>query len=300
VQLPFFHIGGPNIFMAPLVHVGGTTILCSGFSADETFDLVERSGITHYVAVPTMFQMLQEHPRWADADFSKLELVISGGAPCPLPVMQKFWDRGVDFKMGYGLTEASGNNFWLPPELVQKKIGSVGYPIFHIDMKIIREDGTTCDDNEEGELLIRGPHVVAGYWNNPQATAETIRDGWLHTGDIAKRDGDGCYSILGRSKEMFISGGENVYPAEIESVLLAHPKVHEAAVVGVPHKTWGEVGRAFLVVKPGFNEDELKTFLSERLARYKLPRSFIVLDAMPLTAIGKLDKKLLATQEALV
>ncbi|HEY5776077.1 MAG TPA: long-chain fatty acid--CoA ligase [Xanthomonadales bacterium] len=300
VQLPFFHIGGPNIFMAPLVHVGGTTILCSGFSADETFDLVERSGITHYVAVPTMFQMLQEHPRWARADFSKLELVISGGAPCPLPIMQKFWDRGVDFKMGYGLTEASGNNFWLPPELVQKKIGSVGYPIFHIDMKIIREDGTTCDDNEEGELLIRGPHVVAGYWNNPQATAETIRDGWLHTGDIAKRDGDGCYSILGRSKEMFISGGENVYPAEIESVLLAHPKVHEAAVVGVPHKTWGEVGRAFLVVKPGFNEEELKTFLSERLARYKLPRSFIVLDAMPLTAIGKLDKKLLATQEALV
>lgn len=293
LQLPFFHIGGPNIFMAPLVHAGGTTILCSGFDADETFDLVEHSGITHYVAVPTMFQMLQDHHRWADADFSKLELVISGGAPCPLPVMQKFWERGVDFKMGYGLTEASGNNFWLPPELVQKKIGSVGYPIFHIDMKIIRRDGSACADNEEGELLIRGPHIVAGYWQNPQATAETIRDGWLHTGDIAKRDTDGCYSILGRSKEMFISGGENVYPAEIESVLLAHPRVTEAAVVGVPHATWGEVGRAFLVVQEGYDEADLKAFLGERLARYKLPRSFIVLDAMPLTAIGKLDKKLL-------
>ena len=298
LQLPFFHIGGPNIFMVPLVHAGGTSILCSGFDPDETFDLVEHSGITHYVAVPTMFQMLQEHPRWDSADFSKLELVISGGAPCTLPVMEKFWERGVDFKMGYGLTEASGNNFWLPPERVREKLGSVGYPIFHIDMKTIRKDGTACADGEEGELLIRGPHVVAGYWRNPEATAETIRDGWLHTGDIAVRDTDGCYSILGRCKEMFISGGENVYPAEIESVLMAHPRVMEAAVVGVAHETWGEVGRAFLVVEEGFSEEELKTVLGERLARYKLPRSIVLLDKLPLTAIGKLDKKQLESWEA--
>ena len=297
LQLPFFHIGGPMIFMVPLVHAGGTTILCSGFDPEQTFDLVEDSGITHYVAVPTMFQMLQEHERWDEADFSKLELVISGGAPCPLPIMQKFWDRGVDFKMGYGLTEASGNNFWLPPERVREKIGSVGYPIYHIDMKTIREDGTACADGEEGELLIRGPHIMAGYWKNPEATADTIRDGWLHTGDVAVRDADGCYSILGRSKEMFISGGENVYPAEIESVLTAHPHVLEAAVVGVPHETWGEVGRAFLVVDEGYDEADLKVFLDERLARYKLPRSIVLLDALPLTAIGKLDKKLLENYE---
>ena len=297
LQLPFFHIGGPHIFMMPMVHAGGTTILCSGFDPDQTFDLVEHSGITHYVAVPTMFQMLQEHPRWEEADFSKLELVISGGAPCPLPVMEKFWDRGVDFKMGYGLTEASGNNFWLPPELVREKVGSVGYPIFHIDMKVIHDDGTECASNQEGELLIRGPHITAGYWKNPGATAETIRDGWLHTGDVAKCDQDGCFSILGRSKEMFISGGENVYPAEIESVLSAHPLVREAAVVGVPHKTWGEVGRAFVVVADGYLEDDLRVFLAERLARYKLPRSIMVLEAMPLTAIGKLDKKLLENLE---
>jgi fatty-acyl-CoA synthase len=297
LQLPFFHIGGPNIFMVPLVHAGGATILCAGFDPDETFDLVERSGITHYVAVPTMFQMLQEHPRWDGADFSKLELVISGGAPCPLPIMEKFWERGVDFKMGYGLTEASGNNFWLPPERVREKVGSVGFPIFHIDMKVIRDDGTQCEDGEAGELLIRGPHVIAGYWRNPAATAETIRDGWLHTGDIAVRDEDGCFSILGRSKEMFISGGENVYPAEIESVLLAHPEVLEAAVVGVPHETWGEVGRAFIVVGDGYDEEGLRAFLSERLARYKLPRSMVVLDALPLTAIGKIDKKRLESHE---
>ncbi len=297
LQLPFFHIGGPNIFMAPLVHAGGTTILCSGFDPDETFDLVEHSGITHYVAVPTMFQMLQEHPRWQAADFSRLELVISGGAPCPLPIMEKFWQRGVDFKMGYGLTEASGNNFWLPPEMVREKIGSVGYPIFHIDMKTIREDGTSCAAGEAGELLIRGPHVAAGYWRNPEATAETIRDGWLHTGDTAVCDSDGCYSILGRSKEMFISGGENVYPAEIESVLMAHPKVLEAAVVGVPHETWGEVGRAFVVADEGYSEQDLRAFLQERLARYKLPRAIVLLDALPLTAIGKIDKKLLESKE---
>ncbi|NNL00406.1 MAG: long-chain fatty acid--CoA ligase [Xanthomonadales bacterium] len=297
LQLPFFHIGGPNIFMAPLVHAGGTTILCSGFDPDETFDLVEHSGITHYVAVPTMFQMLQEHPRWQAADFSRLELVISGGAPCPLPIMEKFWQRGVDFKMGYGLTEASGNNFWLPPEMVREKIGSVGYPIFHIDMKTIREDGKSCAAGEAGELLIRGPHVAAGYWRNPEATAETIRDGWLHTGDTAVCDSDGCYSILGRSKEMFISGGENVYPAEIESVLMAHPKVLEAAVVGVPHETWGEVGRAFVVADEGYSEQDLRAFLEQRLARYKLPRAIVLLDALPLTAIGKIDKKLLESKE---
>jgi len=297
IQLPFFHIGGPNIFMVPLVHAGGTTILCSGFDPDETFDLVENAGITHYVAVPTMFQMLQEHLKWEQADFSKLELVMSGGAPCPVPVMEKFWDKGVDFKMGYGLTEASGNNFWLPPEIVQEKIGSVGYPLFHVDMKIIREDGTECDDNEEGELLIGGPHIVDGYWKNPAATAEVFRDGWLHTGDVARRDRDGCYSILGRSKEMFISGGENVYPAEIESALSEHSMVLEAAVVGVPHKTWGEVGRAFVVVADNYEERTVSDFLAERLARYKLPRSIIVLDSLPLTAIGKLDKKLLSSME---
>jgi fatty-acyl-CoA synthase len=297
LQLPFFHIGGPNIFMAPLVHVGGTTILCSGFDAEETFDLMEHAGITHYVGVPTMFQMLQDHPRWRTADFSRLELVISGGAPCPLPVMEGFWERGVDFKMGYGLTEASGNNFWLPAAQVRRKKGAVGYPNFHIEMRTVRDDGSACGPDEAGELLIRGPHVFAGYWNDPAATAAAVRDGWLHTGDIARRDADGCYTVLGRSKEMFISGGENVYPAEIESVLLSHPGVTAAAVVGVPHETWGEVGRAFIVVAAGYDEAQLRAFLAERLARYKLPRSIVVVDALPLTAIGKIDKKLLAAME---
>jgi fatty-acyl-CoA synthase len=298
IQLPFVHIGGPHIFMVPLVHVGGKSILCTGFDLDETFDLIDRGGVTHYVAVPTMYQMIQADPRWESADFSQLELVISGGAPCPLPIMERFWDRGIDFKMGYGLTEAPANNFWLPPERVRDKPTSVGFPIFHVDMKVVDDDGNRCPPNVAGELLIRGPHVTPGYWNRPEATAEAIRNGWLHTGDLAVIDDEGFFSIKGRSKEMFISGGENVYPAEVESVMLAHPAVAEAALVGVPDPKWGEVGKACVVVTDPdtFSTEEFLGFLGERLARYKLPRTVLVLEEIPKTAIGKIDKKLLVDQ----
>jgi fatty-acyl-CoA synthase len=246
-----------------------------------------------------MYQMMQNHPRWEDADFSRLELVISGGAPCPLPVMQKFWDRGIDFKMGYGLTEAAGNNFWLPPKDVARKTTSVGHPLFHIDMKVIGEDGEALGPNQEGELLIKGPHVTPGYWNRPDATAETIVDGWLHTGDVARCDDEGFFTIIGRSKDMYISGGENVYPAEIESVALDHPAIAEAAVIGVPHETWGEVGKAFVVVVAGeeLDEEAVLAYLSERLAKYKVPRSVAFIEEIPKTVIGKMDKKMLAAGE---
>jgi fatty-acyl-CoA synthase len=240
-----------------------------------------------------MFIMLQQHPRWEEADFSRLKIVISGGAPCPMPVFEKFWERDVNFKTGYGLTEAGPNTFWLPPEDVRRKPGSVGFPLFHIDVKIVREDGTECGPDEVGELLIRGPHVCAGYWNNPEATAEAFKDGWLHTGDLAKRDAEGYYYIVGRIKDMFISGGENVYPAEIESVLYAHPAVAEAAVIGIPDPKWGEVGRAIVALRPGASvtEEELLAFCRERLARYKVPKSIVFVDALPKTGAGKIDKE---------
>jgi len=310
---PLFHTGGLNVFTAPLVYVGGTSIVCPEFDLEQTFSLLTGGDVTIWFGVPTMFVMMQNHPLWEQADFSHLKLLISGGAPCPLPVFEKFWAKGVDFKTGYGLTEAGPNTFWLPPEDVRRKPGSVGFPLFHVDVRTVREDGSECAADEVGEMVIRGPHLCGGYWNNPQATTEAIQPlpndlngpDWLHTGDLARRDAEGYYYIVGRSKDMFISGGENVYPAEIESVLHAHLGVAEAAVIAVPHETWGEVGRAVVVLKPGqqIGEEALLEFVRQQLARYKVPKSVIFVEGLPKTGANKVDKKLLmetyGTEEAI-
>ena len=295
LNAPLFHTGGLNVFTAPLVYNGGTSVVCEGFDPDQVFNLIQSGRVTLFFGVPTMFIVLQEHHRWDEVDFSPLKLVISGGAPCPMPVFERFWARGVDFKTGYGLTEAGPNTFWLPPEDVQRKPGAVGFPLFHIDVKVVRPNGETCAPGEAGELLIRGPHVCEGYWHNPEATAEAIRDGWLHTGDLARHDEEGYYTIVGRLKDMIISGGENVYPAEVESVLHAHPAVAEAALIGVSHARWGEVGRAIVVLAPGaeLTQAELRDFCGERLARYKVPKSVVFVDEMPQTGAGKIDKQAL-------
>jgi fatty-acyl-CoA synthase len=242
-----------------------------------------------------MFIAMQQHPRWNEINFARLKLLISGGAPCPLPVFEKFWDRGVDFKTGYGLTEAGPNTFWLPKEDVRRKPGAVGFPLFHVDVKIVNEQGGECRADEVGELLIRGPHVCGGYWKQPAETAKAIVDGWLHTGDLARRDSEGYYTIVGRSKDLIISGGENIYPAEVESVLHANPAVAEAALIGVPDDKWGEVGRAIVVGQrdAALTADDLSEFCQTRLARFKIPKSFVFVDALPKTAAGKIDKKVL-------
>lgn len=293
---PLFHTGGLNVFTLPLIHAGGTNILCSGFDADQVFNLVAEGGVTLFFGVPTMFVVMQQHPRWRDADFSRLKLVISGGAPCPMPIFERFWDKGVDFKTGYGLTEAGPNTFWLPAADVRRKPGAVGLPLMHVDVKVTRSDGAVCEPGEPGELLIRGPHVTPGYWNNPTATADAIRDGWLHTGDLATCDSEGYYTIVGRLKDMIISGGENVYPAEVESVMYRHPAVKEAALIAVPDDKWGEVGCAIVVKEAArdLSADALIAFLRERLARYKVPKSVIFVDTLPKTGAGKVDKKVLA------
>jgi fatty-acyl-CoA synthase len=299
---PLFHTGGLNVFTLPLVHIGGTTVVTPGWNTDQMYDLIERKVITLFFAVPTMFVMLQGHPKWETTDFSFLKYVINGAAPCPLPIFERWWAKGVPFKTGYGLTEAGPNTFWLPEQDVQRKPGSVGHPLFHIDVQIVDpERETPCGPEEVGELLIRGPHVCAGYWRNPEATATTFRPAradphgptWLHTGDLARCDAEGYYYIVGRCKDMIISGGENVYPAEVESVMYAHPSVASAALISVPDQKWGEVGRAVVVKRPGeaLEEEELLVFLRDRLARYKVPKSVIFIDAMPVTAAGKVDKQ---------
>jgi fatty-acyl-CoA synthase len=296
--MPFFHTGGLNVLTTPLVHLGGTSIVCAGFDINQLFDQVEKLGVTFFFAVPTMFLMMIQHPRWESLDLSSVRLVMAGGGTCPTVVFEAFWEKGVEFKTGYGLTEAGPNTFWLPTEYMKSKIGSVGRPMFHIDVQLVDEAGEEVGPDEIGHLLIRGPHVFGGYWNRPQATAETIVDGWLHTGDLARRDEEGCYYIKGRLKDMIKSGGENIYPAEVEDLMHSHPAIAEAALFPVPDPKWGEVGRAIVVLKPGasLTQADLVDWLREQMAHYKVPKSVVFVDALPKTAANKVDKGQLIEQ----
>ena len=293
LNAPMFHTGGLNVFTAPLVHIGGTSIVCRGFDPDQVYDLLRDANVTLLFGVPTMFLALQQHPRWATADFSRLRLVISGGAPCPPSIYERFWERGIPFKSGYGLTEAGPNTFWLPDQDVKRKAGSVGFPLFYVDVKIVDEKGEICPPDQAGELLIRGPHVCAGYWNRREESEQMLKDGWLHTGDLARRDAEGYHTIVGRVKDVIISGGENIYPAEVEAILGLHPAVAEIALIGVPDAKWGQTPLAIVVPRPGQQPtlEDLQAGCAGRLARYKLPRKMVLLDALPRTAAGKIDKQ---------
>jgi fatty-acyl-CoA synthase len=295
LNLPLFHTGGLNVFTTPLVHVGGCSLVCRGFDVDQLFNLIEQYPVTVFVGVPTMLIMMQKHPRWQGANFSRLRTVFSGGASCPMPVIERFFAKGVCFKTGYGLTEAGPNTFCLPDADAERKAGSVGFPLFHIDIAIVNEQGQPCKPEEVGELRIRGPHVVPGYWNNPGATSQSIVEGWLHTGDLARRDTEGYTYVVGRIKDMIISGGENIYPAEVESVMLGHPAVAEAALIGMPDEKWGEVGRAIVVIRADhqINAEDLLAYMHEHLASYKIPRSVVFVNSLPKTGAGKIDKKIL-------
>jgi fatty-acyl-CoA synthase len=293
--MPFFHTGGINVLTIPLIHMGGTNIVCGGFDIDQLFDQIETLGVTFFFAVPTMFLMMIQHPRWEALDLSDVRLVMSGGGTCPRVVYEAFWEKGVEFKAGYGLTEAGPNTFWLPTELAKSKVGSVGRPMFHIDVKLVDDKGEELEANEAGHLLIRGPHVFGGYWNNPEETDQVLTDGWLHTGDLARKDEDGDYYIVGRSKDMIKSGGENIYPSEVEDVMHSHPAISEAALIPVPDPKWGEVSRAIVVLKPGveLSEEGLTEWMRDQMAHYKVPKSFVFVQELPKTGANKVDKPVL-------
>lgn len=291
VFTPMFHSGGFNVGLVPMIHVGGTAILVRKFEPKSALRLIEKERATIVFMVPTMFQMLAEDPEFWHTDWSSVRFAISGGAPCPLELIKLYQSRGIVFKQGFGMTEVGVNCFSMTDEEAFRKPGSVGRPIFHSAVKIVDESGRELGDEEVGELVISGPHVCAGYWRKPKETEETIVEGWIHTGDLAKRDKDGFYYIVGRKKEMFISGGENVYMAEVEMVLNAHPKVREAAVIPIPDPKWGEVGRAIIVLKPGetATEEEIKAFCEGKLARYKIPKSVVFTEEpLPRNPYGKL------------
>lgn len=292
IHTPFFHTGGINVLTIPLLHAGGTMVLMREWEPTRCLELIAQERVTVFFAVPTMFQMLLDTPSFAQTDFSSVRFFISGGAPCPVPMIHAYQARGILFRQGYGLTEVSVNCFTLNPEDSLRKAGSVGRPMMHLDARLVDETGRDVGADTPGELWLRGPTVCAGYWNNPTATAAAITDGWFHTGDIARRDSEGYFFIVDRQKDMFISGGENVYPAEVEHVLYEHPAVVECALIGVPDERWGEVGRAIVVVRHGMavSEEELIEHCRTRLARYKVPRSVIFVEALPYTPSGKVFK----------
>ncbi|MBI5202500.1 MAG: AMP-binding protein [Elusimicrobia bacterium] len=273
---PFFHTGGWNVLTLPLLCAGGNVTLLKRFDAARVARLAAAGRASVLFGVPTMFEALLAE------GLTGPRFVISGGAPCPEPLIRAYLERGVAFRQGFGMTEAGPNCFVFPAGSELSKLGSVGRPMPGTEMRLA----------DDGELFIRGPHLFSGYLGRPEETQAALLDGWVRTGDLAARDADGCFRILGRKKDMYISGGENVYPGEVEIALAEHPAVQDASVVGVPDAKWGEAGVAFVVPRPERPVDpaELMSFLDGRLARFKRPREIRVLDALPRNAMGKVQK----------
>jgi fatty-acyl-CoA synthase len=274
-------------------------VLTPGFDAGQVLRLIAEERITLLMAVPTIFAMLAEHADFVGTDLSTVRDALCGGAALPMPLLRTYLDRGIPLRQGFGLTEVGPNCFSMPPHEVERKWGSVGLPIHHVGARLERPDGSECGPDEPGELVLSGPAVCGGYWENDKATAESFRREGFHTGDVLSRDAEGYFYVRGRIKEMYISGGENVYPAEVEAALIDVPGVASAAVFGVPDARWGEVGCAYLVARPGASVTEATVLaaLQNNLARFKLPRRIRVVEALPLTASGKVDKPALFRQE---
>jgi fatty-acyl-CoA synthase len=291
--LPQFHVGGWNVQPLLAWWRGATVVLEPSFDAGRALRLIEDRRVTTMMGVPATYLFLAREPGFADADLSSLRLAVVGGAPMPEALLEAWHDRGVEIVQGYGLTEAAPNVLCLPPEEARRKLGFAGKPYPHVDVALRNsESGALVEGPGTGELVVRGPNVFAGYWRNPEATAAAFAEEWLLTGDVAERDEEGFYRIAGRLKDMVISGGENVYPAEIEGVLHEHPAVLEAAVVGVPDEQWGEACAAFVVLRDGSvaTAAELQAHCRERLARFKVPKSFAFLSELPRSGMGKVLK----------
>jgi fatty-acyl-CoA synthase len=291
VTAPLFHTAALNQVLFPTILKGGTVLIEPRFDPVRAVDLIESERVTLLFGVTSMYLALAAVPRFAEADLSSLRLALSGGAPIPESLLHTWLDRGLMIIQGYGLTEASPGTTMLRAADGVRQLGSAGTACFFTDVRVVSLDGDTAV-GEPGEVLVSGPNVSPGYWRDEEATDRAFAAEWLHTGDVAVRDDEGYLRIVDRLKDMYISGGENVYPAEVEQALHEHPAVAECAVVGVPDETWGEVGRVFVVVSSGAELDEagVLAHLEGRLARYKLPKTVVFLPELPHNASGKLLK----------
>ena len=292
---PMFHTGGLFVYTLPNVILGGTTVLVRQFDPQQVLSLIAQEQVTLFAGVPTMYQMLTQADNWAEADLSSLRFCTSGGAPLPVPLVRQYTrEKNVPFKQGFGMTEFGPGIFALAPEDALEKAGSIGRPNFYVDARVVDDENRPLGPGEVGELVLKGPTRSSGYYNDPEASAEAVDEaGWFHTGDLAQYDVGWYFRIVDRKKDMFISGGENIYPAEIERVLYEHESVHMCAVVGEADERWGEVGVAYVVLKAASKVDEqtLLAHMRDHLAGYKVPKRVEIVESLPISGAGKVLKR---------
>jgi fatty-acyl-CoA synthase len=293
VATPMYHIAGLSAGATPILFSGGRVILMRFFDPEEALKMIESHRVTTMFGIPSMFAMMADCERFKDTDFSSVRFLIAGGAPCPVSLIEKYLARGVTFNQGYGLTETAPGVTALPEEDALRKRGSAGKPLFYVDVDIVDDAEMQVPQGEMGEIVIKGPNVFKGYWNNPEETEKVLQYGWFHTGDIGYIDSEGYLYIADRKIDMIISGGENVYPAEVEKTIRTHPAVAEVAVIGVPDPKWGEVPLALVKVEPGqtVTETDVIEFCRDKLARFKTPSKVVFTDELPVNSTGKVLKK---------
>ncbi|MBU4278298.1 MAG: o-succinylbenzoate--CoA ligase [Proteobacteria bacterium] len=298
VALPMFHIGGIGLFTLPMLYVGGTVVIQRSFDPAEMIRLFGQENITVCLVVPAIWLFLIQSPAFDPAPLTKARILMSGGAPLPVSLVDEYHARGIVLQQGYGMSEAAPSISTLAKPWALSKKGSVGRVMFHLEARVGGEDCAELPRGEVGELLLRGPNVMQGYWNRPEANEEAFSGGWFHTGDLARMDDQGFLYMVDRKKDMFISGGENVYPAEVENAIFALEQVAEAAVIGLPDPKWGEVGCAVVVLKEGqsLQEQEVTAHLKTCLAKYKIPKKVVFSRALPRNAAGKVLKRNLREQ----
>jgi fatty-acyl-CoA synthase len=290
--LPMFHIGGIGLFTLPMIYDGATVVIQRTFDPTRTLTLLREENITLFFGVPAIFLALVQHPAFKAEVFKSVRIVMSGGAPLPVSLVEQYHRAGIVLQQGFGMSEAAPSIATLEKELALAKAGSIGKPVFHLDARIVDDEMHELPAGEVGELVIRGPNLLQGYWKLPDATEKAFSGDWFHTGDLARMDADGCLYIVERKKDMFISGGENVYPAEVENAIFQIPQIAEVAVIGVKDPKWGEVGRAVVAVKEGrkVTADDIIDHLKGSLAKYKIPKSVVFIDRLPRNAAGKVLK----------
>jgi fatty-acyl-CoA synthase len=291
--LPMFHVGGLNIQTVPALHAGATVILHAKFDPDAAFDAIERERVTLAVLVPAQLTAMMKLARWSKADLSSLRVLTTGSTIVSQAFVQRVHERGVPLIQVYGTTETCPIAAYLRIEDARRKAGAAGLPALYCALRIVDENDNDVPAGADGEILVRGPNVMQGYWNAPAATATALRGGWYHSGDIGHVDVEGYLHVVARKYDLIISGGENIYPAEIENVLLEHPAIVEACVVGCPDERWGEAAVAAVVLQPGarLSAADVIAMLDGRIARYKQPRAVCFVDSLPRTALGKVQRE---------